>query len=303
MKKAGSTIRTAAATLAANLIFVSFATADHRPGHAPGGGPGGGTSDGQVFVSTSEREIWKVDLPSGNKRLMGSPPEPFFDLAVSPDGFLFGLDNSPAVLYRIDVNTGEALQIGDLGYQDDGSFNSMDFDANGNLYVARNRLLQVDPTTGAGAVIGDTGFEATGDLAIATDGMFYMSTFGSNGIDNLVQLDPTTGAGALIGSIGFSNVFGLDYVGDTLYGITDDRRVIEINPITGRGSEVRKLGIRGSVYGMAGIPATAALSVLSVPEPTTLTLVAFGAILLATFRDRRDSRQNLHTKTIRPGSQ
>jgi hypothetical protein len=295
MRSVSSTIRTVAAALAASLIYFSVAAAGHRSGHAPGGGPGGGTSDGQVFVSTSEREIWKVDLPSGNKTFVGSTPEPFFDLAVSPDGFLYGLEFSAAVLYRIDVNTGEALQIGDLGYQDDGSFNSMDFDANGNLYVARNRLLQVDPTTGAGAVIGDTGFEATGDLAISHDGMFYMSSFGPNGIDNMVQLDPTTGAGTLIGSIGFSNVFGLDFVGDTLYGITNDRRIIEISPITGSGREVRKLGIRGSVYGMAGIPAPTALSVLSVPEPTTLTLVAFGAILLATFRDPRDNRSYLHT--------
>ncbi|QEG34779.1 DUF6923 family protein [Bythopirellula goksoeyrii] len=282
----------AAALTAIALMSLAISPAQGKKPDNPGGGNnGGGESHGQVYVSTSEKEVWKVDLPSANKTFVALTPELFFDLAVSRDGLLYGLSYSSAELYRIDVNTGETLQIGTIGYQDPGNFNSMDFDADDDLFVARNRLLHVDSLTGQGTLIGETGFEATGDLAISPSGGFYMSAFGPNDVDDLVQLDPVTGAGTLIGSIGYSNLYGLDFVDDVLYGITIDRRIIQIDPTTGSGTQVRKLGIRGDVYGMAGIPTIPILqaTAVSVPEPSVAEMLGTGLVGLVLIRRKRQS--------------
>lgn len=63
------------------------------------------------------------------------------------------------------------------------------------------RFIQIDPTTGAGTLIGSTGFSAISGLAISSDGTIYATTGGSGNPSSLITIDPTTGVGTSIGSL------------------------------------------------------------------------------------------------------
>ena len=79
-------------------------------------------------------------------------------------------------------------------------------------------LWRIDVPTGAGTLIGNTGFAQVTDLAAGPTGELY----GTTGAD-LILIDPATAAATLIGSHGPlpGLMVGLDFAADgTLYGVT-----------------------------------------------------------------------------------
>ena len=102
------------------------------------------------------------------------------------------------------------------------------------------------------------GYSSWGDLAFAPDGTLYAAVLTDFGAGALVRVNQTTGQASPVSAsaLGFSNVWGLQFVGATLYGLTADPAtghgsLITINLTTGVGTFVRQLSF--SAFG-SGAP-------------------------------------------------
>jgi len=83
-------------------------------------------------------------------------------------------------------------------------------------------VYNIDTTTGALTLIGNSGIPQLQDLALSPDGIYYASA-GLTGNQQLVTINPTTGAGTVVGPIapggGLQFMNGLAFGNDgTLYG-------------------------------------------------------------------------------------
>jgi hypothetical protein len=63
------------------------------------------------------------------------------------------------------------------------------------------RIITIDPTTGAGALIGSSGFDEVSGLAFDSSGVLFGVTGGSLGPSSLVTVNTTTGVGTGIGAV------------------------------------------------------------------------------------------------------
>jgi len=126
---------------------------------------------------------------------------------------------------QIDKSTGAAAVIGKVGY---GSLNSMAVDSHGRLFASgntANKLIEIDPTTGEGAVKVQftgmpSGYNPRGLAFDADDNLYAVLSQQSLGeIDLLARIDVETGAVTVIGETGRKDLQGLDFGPDgVLYG-------------------------------------------------------------------------------------
>jgi hypothetical protein len=167
--------------------------------------------------------IVEINPGSARSRFVGSsgyssvPALDFAPPGTPFAGTLFGTGavgaDSNYFLIRIDPVTGAGTPVGGpigvpfvdaIVFTDDGRLL-------GTGFVAGQAVLaEIDPATGAGRVIGPTGFKAVAGLEVAGDGSLLGSL---GGVDlragGIVRIDPATGAGTFIGFTGFSPVSGL----------------------------------------------------------------------------------------------
>ncbi len=124
-------------------------------------------------------------------------------------GLLFGTSASGGTLLRIDPATGGAVVVGPMGF----SAPALALDpTTGVMYAGQGAgaplLYTVDPTSGATALVGDTGmgFAATGGLDFRADGTLFAAVNilgdGATGSDHLATFDTTTGVATIIGPFG-----------------------------------------------------------------------------------------------------
>ncbi|MCO5204717.1 MAG: hypothetical protein M9928_06785 [Anaerolineae bacterium] len=121
--------------------------------------------------------LYTVDLATGAVTLIGSDASGYcvIDIAISPDGVLFGLDIITDQLVTIDLATGAISPLGSLGF-DANYAQGMDFDdSTGVLYLAAYNggtglpeLHTADTVTGASTLIGTLAANELDAFAIAT---------------------------------------------------------------------------------------------------------------------------------------
>lgn len=139
------------------------------------------SSNGQIYAVAAS-SLYRIDLPTVQAwelgpitGVAGNPAggTRIEDIAVSPEGLMYGVEAIGDNLVAIDKVTGEAAIIGSLGIDLDTGYRpqiGLEFDdASGDLYLIANLgIHSVNTATGASSYIGSTGEFPLDSLAIAT---------------------------------------------------------------------------------------------------------------------------------------
>lgn len=117
--------------------------------------------------------------------------------------------------------------------------------------VSFSQFLRINPSTGAGTVVGNIGFQTNG-LAVSSDGTIFAGTT----VGQLIRINPATGAGTLVGNFGGGLVSSGDLAfdsNDVLFGALSSGgtgNLARINTTTGAATVIGPMGVN-TVYGMA----------------------------------------------------
>jgi len=174
-------------------------------------------------LSPWHSNLYTVDLATGASVLVGpiqnvadpSQNMMIIDIAVSPDGLVYGLDLLTDSLMAIDKTSGAASVIGSIGF-DANNAQSMDFDdASGILYLAgcvndphlnrctQSNLYTVDTFSGLATLIAPLGSGAGG---AELGGFAIASASGCSSPDAMpwLSFDPSSGTAPAAGSTGLT---------------------------------------------------------------------------------------------------
>jgi hypothetical protein len=224
-----------------------------------------------IFLSTSAGEIGTVNNTTGVFTLLGSGSTVFGDIALSQTNSLVGVTVLSNGYYTINPSTGASTSAGNIGQV----LNGLGFSSTGALFgTGGNKFYSLDPTNGATTQVGGSisGFNSAGDIVFDAANNRFLATSTAANSTTLFSIT-TAGVATQIGDIGFANVYGLAFEGGTLFGYTDDRRLLTINPASGSGTFLRNItGTTAQIYGVASQP-------VEVPIPSQAAgALIFGAI-------------------------
>ncbi|MDY6784548.1 MAG: hypothetical protein SW833_18710 [Cyanobacteriota bacterium] len=207
-----------------------------------------GTVYVQDSVSDTVSKLYTLNLSSGEATLVGEIATEIADIAFVGSK-LYGLDQidggKTTQLVEIDPATGTPTVIGDTGFYVVG----LSYDRQTQtLYAASAKQpIAIDLATGKGtatSTLSDSDRNC-GEIAFAPDGTAYITLIGYDRKKRLATCNLQTGEVKLIGDIGFPDVASLEFIGDTLYGVTGnffdlgkDGQLICIDLKTGKGSVV-----------------------------------------------------------------
>lgn len=186
--------------------------------------------------------------------------------AWSTDGFVG--------LVSVDTTSGVFTPIGPGSAQDGISALAI-HPATGELYgmTYQGALFLIDKSNGATALIGsDPSLQGAHGLAFSPDGILYLSETRGRGFDSrLSTIALDTGQASFVGTIQREFVVSLDFDMDgILYGTDNGEDQLGIiDTSTGWWTDV---GSHGTDRGFA--------IAFAVPEPTTVTVLALGALFL-----------------------
>ena len=193
-----------------------------------------------------------------------SGPDEMTDIALDKDGNMVGI--SFGAVYAIDKSNAKCTF---LSHFSGASFNGLSFiyatvaDVGQEILVGASTdgsVYKINPMTGAQTLIGSygSGWGSSGDL-VSVAGATYATVSGPfDSSDTLVTVDPTTGKATKIGSTGVSNIWGLGYWKQKLFGFTESSGLVLININTGAATPISNGGT--SWYG-AGVTTAAPTTV------------------------------------------
>ena len=240
-----------------------------------------------LYASDCNTGLWAIDTTAGSLTFIGNMPTNMFDIAVSWDGRLFGLDNAGS-LWSLSGCDGSGAPLGWMA----GGTNALagDLDTLG-LYMAGPPLFLeggtlTQPPAAIGGAFGtgppDWCGGSDGDIAMnPADGLLYAAlgcgpcgfVFG----DRLARVDPATGlvvseVGCAYDGVftGFNGIYGLafDSAGNLWASRgTGTMPLLRINPATGIGVEV---GPAICAFGLASLPCAKPYVPCSAPGPPPL---------------------------------
>lgn len=156
-------------------------------------------------------------------------------------------------LHRIDLVTGNATLVGNLGVS--GDFEALAFSPNGTLYALEDssyKLYTLNLITGAATLVGSTGINSTSEPGITFDDNGRLWIIGG-GDGRIWEINPTTAVASFVGSTGLSNAWALAFHENTFYTVANTpKRLYQIDTATAISTLVGPLGISfSSQHGMS----------------------------------------------------
>ena len=213
----------------------------------------------QDCVKNELSKLYTLDLSTGKTNLIGEIATEVSDIAfVGSQLYGLDLDGDKSKLVKIDLNTGNAEEVGNLGFAASGLAYSDKFKT---LYATTAKeIISIDLNTGKGKPVlkvADKDYNC-GEVAFAADGKAYITLIGYAKKKLLAVCDLTAGTVKNIGDIGFPGLASLEFVGDTLYGVTGnffnlgkDGELIRIDTKTGKGTLVTTTEPKGRWAGIS----------------------------------------------------
>jgi hypothetical protein len=206
---------------------------------------------GTVYVQDSVKnelsKLYTLDLSTGKANLIGEIATEVSDIAFV-DSQLYGLDldKDKSKLVKIDLNTGNAETVGNLGFAASGLAYSSQLKS---LYASTAKeIVSIDINTGKAKPVlkvADEDYNC-GEITFDSDGKAYITLIGYAKKKILAICDLTAGTVKNIGDIGFPGISSLEFIGDTLHGVTGnfynlgkDGQLISIDTKTGKGTLVK----------------------------------------------------------------
>ncbi len=200
----------------------------------------------QDCVSNELSKVYTLDLATGKATFIGEIVTEVSDIAFIGSQ-LYGLDRDgdKTQLVKIDLNSGDAIVIGNIGNACAGlAYNRHRH----TLYATTaKQLIAINLETGKGTsvvTVADQDYNC-GEVAFDTDGKAYITLIGYDKKKLLASCNLDTGEVKTIGDIGFADLASMEFVGDVLYGVTGnffklgkDGQLIYIDTTTGQGTLV-----------------------------------------------------------------
>ena len=255
----------------------------------------GAAADGQaaagpvVYVAGSSNEFGTLDLNTGNFNLIGQFPTgrrgqfPIFGLGFTGPGQLDAVDARGNV-FAVDPTNATVTPLFSTG-----TFPNGGGGGNGNMYIFDSSTGNVDVlninnrTVNTLANFPNT--QSTGFTAVGPDGSLYVTVYNSNPgggpSDDLYRINLLTGAMTDIGP-DLNSLYAGVFVGPMLYGFGPSGGIYTVNTTTGQETFMGAYLLPGgdSIY-------AAAFQGQSVPEPSSLILLAGGMACVAGLFPRR----------------
>ncbi|MBR8836157.1 MAG: hypothetical protein DSM106950_19575, partial [Stigonema ocellatum SAG 48.90 = DSM 106950] len=231
----------------------------------------------QDFVSNQLSKLYTLDLVTFKATFIGEIVREVSDIAFVGSQ-LYGLnrDGDKTHLVKIDVNSGDATVIGDIGFACAG----LAYNRQGHTLYATTakQLIAINLETGKCTpvvTVADKDYNC-GEVAFDADGKAYITLIGYDKKKLLASCNLNTGELNTIGDIGFAALSSMEFVGDVLYGVTGnffnlgkDGQLIRIDTTTGQGTLV---AVTDPISRWAGItiyePVTAVTTEIT-PEVTS----------------------------------
>ena len=225
-------------------------------GGTDGNGPPPGDAAVQTFVyAHSSSTLYRVDPDSLAVQMVGdfsfnTGTDQITDIAIDKNNVMIGI--SFGSVYRIDPSNATGTRLSNAL---SGLFNGLSFvpaaqiggSGDDVLVATRNDdgvVFQINPMTGAATQIGNMGaFASSGDL-VSVEMLGTLQTADNGlGADRLVRLAPGSFSATAVGTdIGFSDIWGIAFWKDKVFGFTSGGQFITIDPTTGVGTLVQGNG-------------------------------------------------------------
>jgi hypothetical protein len=191
------------------------------------------TGCGAWAYAESYDTLYQVEVRTGAVWQIGMTEFNEFDIALSPEGVLYGFDGQ--FLDQLDRGNASTSQFAAFTVD----MNGINFGPDGTLYGAGEASIYVfHLDTGTFTTLGTLpdGYLSAGDIVMYGSQLFISATGAGAATSSLVAADPFTGTTHVVGDIGFNCVLGLAALGSDLLGFTCDGEVISIDSFTGKGA-------------------------------------------------------------------
>jgi hypothetical protein len=201
--------------------------------------------ENSAVYAHSDSTLFKVDPDSLDVTEVGPFAWPgvadsMTDIAIDKSGYMVGISFDR--VYAVNTLTASTTYLADL----DREFNGLSFvpaqeiDPTGEEVLVASALdgsfYEIDPGTGASTIIGNYGggLTSSGDI-VSVSGFGTVATVKQNGLGNdlLARVDPTTGVATVIGDTGVTNIWGVGFWENKVFGFTSGQQFVLIDVTTG----------------------------------------------------------------------
>jgi uncharacterized membrane protein len=199
----------------------------------------GGDFSTLYVLNYNDSTLYAVDTATAGVTAIGPATpnggETWSGATGAADGTFFAAATTcgASTLYTVDVATGDVTEIGAI--TNGPCIMDIAINAEGELYgvdIADDNLVQIDPATGAGTVVGSLGVSANYAQGMDFEeetGVLYWAAYTTQG--ELRVIDTTTGASALVGA--FPGGAEVDALAFATGGAATDIPWLSESPITG----------------------------------------------------------------------